>query len=498
MRVNNDQYGYRFNEFLNIAERASLAVKRGSKPDVEGEFQETLLFNFHSSLKRYSDSLSSHYLEIGPDINSRLERVEHKIHRLNYLSGMLAEINGIQSLISKNEKGQLEHAYFEFVDLSDPEYKIDRQLSQSDIQPYLVTLNRYVTMVKETIEGIKQNTEATAQADLPMSADRRPKPEDSTLDIPDKYLDYLVAKNGVAILKHAFRPTDDEREGFDHVDYNEETETKTYYDRDYETGEYIETKRVFAEQILRILLHEVNNFKSLVDHSIAATKSAEEARFYVDKLASRLKYLVKLSKTNKSAAKYENINKALKACIRFLYEKYAGFCPEQDIMVIEILKESKLVLDKPKQELLGQPKSPRMFRWRKEPNQRLTVLLHELLSGSFIEKMELALFAKVFEGGYTDHRPGIKWIDKPKNNAGINKVTLLYLFKRLAEAELIDLDYDSPEMVGRLEYIFIDSNGGRLKNWTQSKKSVKDGVGQTPQRKEIDRIVSLLASESAI
>lgn len=498
MRVNNDQYGYSFNEFLNIAERASLALKIESKPDSEGEFQETVLFNYHSSLKKYSDSLSSHYLEIGPSINNILERIELKLHRLNYLSGMLAEIKGIQSLIARNEQGQFEHAYFEFADLSDPEYKTDKHLTQSDIQPYLTTLNRYVKMVKDTIGGIKKNTEATTQEDLPIPMNRRPKQEDATLDIPDKYLDYLVSKNGIAILKQAFRPTNDEYEGFDHIDYDEETETKTYYDRDYETGEYIESKRVFSEQILRILLHEVNNYKSLVDQSIAATKSAEEAKFYVDKLASRLKYLVKLSATNKLATKYENINKALKACIRFLYEKYEGFCPEQDETVIEILKESKLILDKPKQELLGQPKSPRMFRWIKEPNQRLTVLLHELLSGSFIEKVELPLFAKVFEGGYTDHRPGIKWIDKPRNNTGVNKVNLLYLFKRLAHADLIDIEYDSPEMIGRLEYIFTDSSGGRLKNWTQSKKSVKDGLRETTQRKEIDKIVSLLASRSTI
>lgn len=498
MRVNNDQYGYSFNEFLNIAERASLGLKREPKPDVEGEFQEAILFNYHSSLKKYSDSLSARYLEIGPSISGILERIELKIHKLNYLTGMLAEVNGTQSLISRNEKGQFEHAYFEFVDLSDQENLSDTPLSQSDIQPYLITLNRYINMVKETIEGLKTNIDATAQSDLPVPPNLRSKPEDSTLDIPEKYFDYLIVKNGVGIIKHQFLPTDDEREGYDGISYDEKTETKTYYERNYETGDYDETKVVFSQLLLRILYKEVNNFKSLVDEKIAATKNIEEVQFYIELLVSRLKYLIEISKIDKTALKYENIHKALKACIRYVHEKYAQFCPEPDLLVLEILKESRLSLDKPKQMLLSEPKSPSMFRWTKVPNERLTFLLHDQLSGSFIEKIDLVAFAKIFEGGHPEHRPGIKWIDKSKNNTGVNKVNLLYLFKRLAEEELIDQKFESPEMVGKLGYIFVDSKGKRLKNWTQSRKSINDGVSSTPQRKEIDRIVSLLASESAI
>lgn len=175
---------------------------------------------------------------------------------------MLAEINGTQSLISRNEKGHFEHAYFEFVDLSDRENLTDIPLSQSDIQPHLASLYRYVNMVKETIEGIKQNIEATAQADLPVPVNLRSKPEDSTLEIPEKYFDYLVVKNGVGIIKYQFLPTEDERKGYDGVSYNENTETKTYYERNYETGDYDETKVVFSQLLLRILYKEVHNFKS--------------------------------------------------------------------------------------------------------------------------------------------------------------------------------------------------------------------------------------------
>lgn len=65
-----------------------------------------------------------------------------------------------------------------------------------------------------------------------------------------------------------------------------------------------------------------------------------------------------------------------------------------------------------------------MFRWTKVPNERLTFLLHDQLSGSFIGKIDLALFVKIFEGGHLEHRPGIKWIDKSKNNTGVKIVWL--------------------------------------------------------------------------
>ena len=498
MRENNPIYGYSFNEFLNIAERANLGIKREPKPDVGGGFQVNIMFNFYSSLKKYSDALSSHYLEIGPNANHILDNIELKVHKLNYLTGMLAEINGAQSLIFKNEKGEFEHAFFEFADLSDAEYKDVYKLSQSDIQPYLITLNRYITMVKDVIEGIKKNTEATLQSDLPIPRGLRIKPEDSTLELPDKYFDYLVAKNGVNNLKLQFKPVEDEYGGYDHISYDEESETKTYYDRDYETGDYTETKKVFSHQLLEVLVQELFKFKSLVDQSLAQTNTASDAIFYVEKLVSRLKYLLQLSQTSSFLVKYENIVKALKACLRFLYEKYPAYCPSADFLISEILKDSLLVLEKPKESLLIEPKNPPMFRWTKEPNQRLTILLHELLSGRFIEKIDLTLFAKVFEGGFTDHKPAIKWIDKPRSGAAVNKVSLLYLFKSLADAELIDIRYDTPEMIGRLEYIFTDVNGGRLTNWIQSKKSIRDIKGKTPEREEIDRIVSLLTSELAI
>jgi len=128
----------------------------------------------------------------------------------------------------------------------------------------------------------------------------------------------------------------------------------------------------------------------------------------------------------------------------------------------------------------------------------LTTILHTGLNENFIEKIELTEFAKAFDGGSPERPLGIRWIDKPRSNATVNKVTLLYLFKKLSEAGLIDSWPGTEILQRKLEYVFTDGKGNKLQNWAQSVKNIQVSKTVTHRKKEIDTLVRRMAGNNGV
>jgi hypothetical protein len=240
------------------------------------------------------------------------------------------------------------------------------------------------------------------------------------------------------------------------------------------------------------MIHHANY--GFVNLTQALTK--KKIKLSIEIWLSKLSYLKTALSKGRLFKKYENLTRPIEGLILFLYEKYPTFCPKPDSFAAKLLaKPDNYNLPIATQLALPKTNNPGVFQWQGKDPTRLSLLLHEKLNKRFIKEINLEQFHVVFSGGLPEKVPSITWIDKTPNDKHTSKVTLLYLFRKLSDAKLIDVSFNSQEMLKKLSFIFRDHEGNTLENFIQSKKNLDDGKkGQTSVKRELDEIVKLLLS----
>ncbi len=495
--MNDFTYSYSAYEFSELINSASMTLSIEQDAETEEKI-ERIKFRYFDTPEKLERSLSSLLSKAINEIREILSDLYYKLDKLNYLSKHLVDVQSLAMLFKIDYEGNIEHRNFSFSNVSEDESFQKAKYGQECIQQYLSIVLRYQKKAESYLLELKRNIEVISQQDIPLPAYMLPKNYTSTIPQPEKFFDYLIHWQGLEHMKTNFIPTADDADHYEQVSYDPETETKEigYWDPNEEEFETTTTK--FSDVLLNKLYAEYYVTVDLIDQHINSCKTEEEIKLFLKILVGRLRFLLAYGDKKEVVKKYENIGNAIKAIVRYIFDKYGAFCPEQDGFIKEIASASKLfVSEQPAIKLITQPTSPSMFIWKSLNPDALTLPLHTKLNKNFIADIDLVTFSQAFSGGSPDRAVGIRWIDRPSNKAVINKVTLLYLFKLLSDNDLIDISYESPEMMRKITFIFSDSQGGRIENLLQSKKNVKATKTITHRKKELEEIVEHLTSTAA-
>lgn len=481
---------YAFKDFIEVIEDASASYHEitANNSGVTGETR----FNMFPSIDKYQVSLKSIFSRMVREIDESVNERYAKLEKLNLLSRHLIEVKSLQDLYHTGS-GNITHQAFTFSNLATSSELKKTIIEQEQVQGYLSAGFNMVIKIQRYIEELKHNVELTRQEDFVLPASMAPDPNESSLENPMAYFEYLIAKNGVFRLLNDFKPSEDDY-GYGYIGYDEETQTKTSEEQDPETGEWETLSYKFADHLYSILVRQFNKAKDCMDTAVHKFTNKKGIKLAIELWLSQLTYLKTALDQNKYLKKYEVMGKPVEAMIRYLYEKYGSFCPKPNKLAQTLLEKSKLYeLPEAKQLALPQAIQPGMFRWLKGDPQRNSFLLHGALNKSFIQDTTLDDFHVIFAGGYPDESFKIRWIDRTPNGKHINKVTLLYLFKQLADKGLIDIPFDSKEMFVRLSRIFVDGKGQMLNNLPQSKANVLNAKKEdTDAKSEIDKMIRAL------
>ncbi|HEY8783425.1 MAG TPA: hypothetical protein VIM16_17495 [Mucilaginibacter sp.] len=482
-----------YREFAEITETAAVTfqqVEGGGKDKAAGE----LRFNLFTSPEKYETSLQRHYAAIVSELEAAIADKYLKIEKLNFLSQHIIEVSALNDLIIDAPEG-IRHLNFSFANLAKDKSLKAASFSQTDVQHYLIKMRHYVTKLHRYLHELKHNIEITRQTDFVLPQHMVPNPNESSTENPLAWFEYLITKNGLDFLRNYFKPSEDDFE-YGYSTYDEDTEVKTDVQQDPETGEWETLTYKFADFLLNRLSKEFYKSRDMMELVVNKADSKKKIKLALVLWLSKLSFLKASIEKNKQFKKYEVLPRPIEGLIRYLYEKYHRFCPKPDNIARTIIEKSSISqLAAPKTLALPEANHPGVFRWMKNEAFRNSTLLHAKLNTVFIADMTLEAFHKVFSGGTPTDFQTIKWIDRTPNELHSNKVTLLYLFKRLSEAGLIDVDYEATDMLKKLYYVFRDHKGGFLENLLQSRKNVETSKKKNnPIRKEIDNIVGVLLS----
>ncbi|WP_345952997.1 hypothetical protein [Mucilaginibacter sp. PAMB04168] len=487
--------GYHFREFLDLTQQANLTLKTEPNP-VSGGLQEDIRFNYFERSDKYKKSLAVSFKLASEEIEVALFQNYERAKKLDFITRHLTELELTAKMLSKNTGGVVEHSEFSFIDISDDEIFKIKTLGNIDAQEFLKALDMYNFKFKYFLEGLRDNVKASNQVDFPLPPNMITDPNEATKENPLCRFEFLICNSGIIQLRNSFKPSEEDYDGYEHLSYDPNTETKTFGDIDPLTGEWETYTQKFSDVLLNQLSKEFLKCKTLIDQHVNGLLNEEATVFFFKLTLDKLRYLLGTYDRTTSLLKYTDVLKPIRGLIKYCYEKYKSFCPnpEDDELLSACLKDSKLYQLKESPAIL-QISAPRpgVFLWKDPASAaRLTTVLHDGLNTIFIDNVELTIFSQAFDGGNPPSALGFKWIDKPKSGSVVNKVTLLYLFKLLEDKGLLDCQYGSAVFLRKIEYIFKDPKGKALSNWPQSLKSVKEGK-LTPQKKMIDELVSKMA-----
>lgn len=479
-----------FREFAEITEFAAVTyqqVDSGAKGKLTGE----LKFNFYTDPEQYESALKSRYVELVTELEGAISDKYLKIEKLNFLSQHIIEAAALNDLIVVSAEGIL-HLNFKYTNLTTLKNLKAVTFNQGDVQGYLVKTRHYITKLQRYLAELKHNLEITKQEEFNLPGHMLADPNQSSLENPLAWFEYVVFKNGLDALRNYFKPSQDEHD-YGYASYDEKTETKTNEQQDPETGEWETTTYRFQDFLLNRLYKEFYKTRDLMETVISQGKSKKQIKLAFTFWLSKLFYLKATIEKGEQVKRYEAMPKPIDAFIRYLYEKYPAFCSKPG-------KTAKGLLEIPENKQLAEPRQlslpaaahPGVFRWIKNEPAKNSMILHTKLNGVFIENISLENFHKAFVGGLPENI-NIRWIDRSTNNLHVNKVTLLYLFKSLSENGLIDVGFDDPEMFRKLTFIFRDPDGKTLDNFKQSKQSLLSAKKpKTYMKTQIDAIIKAM------
>ena len=482
---------YSFKDFIEVIESAAVTYHQIDLPEgdtLTGEIR----FNLFSSIEKYQSSLKNIFSRMVKEMDEAVKNRYPKLEKLNFLSLHITEVAALKDLF-QTKSGKTTHQTFTFNNLTVDEQLNKIVLKQDELQLFLNAGLNMVIKFQRHFDELKRNVELIKQEDFELPPSMNPDPNEATYDNPLAYFEYLISKNGVFKLLRDFKPSEDEYD-YGYVSYDDDTQTKNYEEQDLETGEWDTVTYKFSDHLYSILVKQFNQAKSFMDLAVNKAETKKRIKLSITLWISILTYLKGQVELNNNFKNYEILARPIKSLITYLYEKYGDFCPEPNKIAQELLKTSKQYqLPESKPLAIPQLSQPAMFRWTKGLAEKNSTTLHAVLNKNFIQNIELTDFHKAFSGGYPEHNYKIRWVDMTPNGKHTNKVTLLYLFKKLAGHGLIDLPFESPELIIRLGRIFQDHKGQPLVNLPQSKSGLSKAKKEfTHAKSQLDKVIAVL------
>lgn len=483
-----------FIEFLHLIDTAEVFLReKTGKASVNTDIANEIIFNNTTSTKQYENSLIRKFEFACEEIEMLINDTALKNEKINILNRFIIEVNSIRKALVRTNNG-LRHSRFSFTNTLG-KVPDSKNYSDDDFQEYYSWMDTFMDKAIDFLDLFKKNIELTAPDQFPKPFYLNPSPNDSTLENPIAAFDFLIVDKGIIHLRNTFFPL----ESSDHQEeilYDLQNEIKTIKERDQETFDWKEYKYSFKNVVVARVRKELEKSKRFIDKNVSDKIEKKDLLLYFEILMDHLEYLRNISENNTDFQRYCQPLNPIDELINYVHNKYPSFqllhkSHFVDSAVSGVIRNPD---DLKRSELKDNLSSsnPGAFNWARPEPERLSILLHNFLNNRFISNIDLDKFHLAFSGKHLPIPLEIKWIDKPPSNASVNKVSLLYLFKRLSEEKLIDTEYDSSEMDQKLTFIFVDNDGKRLENLVQSRVNVKSAKSKTHAKKAIDGIIKTL------
>jgi hypothetical protein len=438
--------------------------------------------------------LAKEYNSSCDEVERTIDDIYIKTEKLALLARMVVEIESCQRLL-KYESGIYTHKRYSFSNISkDHTYKAT-QLDETGFQEFYFWMEHYLQKMHGFLTQLKRSTEGIAQSEFRLPSSSQPDPNASSIIKPFAFFDYLFQRNGISQLRRNFIPTEEDYDYHPYMHYDPKTEILTTQEQDGETGEWEEYKQSFRDKLFNRIYREFLNSRQLFDEHIDSLKTLDEINLFVRLSVGRIKYLLSTLDKSPDAKKYDFLPRPLKGLIKYLYERYEGFCPPKDDMVNDLLaknNDAQLQQAPLSKALPPAHRGVQTFRCLKKTEEGFALLLHSQLNENCLidSNTDLQTLRNAFNGSRQDNPLRIRWIDKGKNKQ-VNKQTLLYLLNELAAAGLIAEDTDNKTFLKRVHFIFADGAGEPLQNLEESNASSgKFKKAKTSAKRAIDAMIS--------
>lgn len=497
----NGRFGNNMGEFLNKVNSASVTYK-GSAIEIDNKTTDNseIRFNFSLSITNYRSLLNKYYDNSISELEGTLSETYNKFDKLFLIVQLIAEVESFSGLLTKATDGEYSHKLFEFYNLSEDKKEKVKIYTETNFQEYYKWMEHYLKKMLSFLINLKEITEKTDQTDFVLPPLMLINENTSTKENPLTYFEYLFTRQGFFQLKQSFIPSEEDCYR-DDLYYNSSTETITHQYQDYETGEWEESTTIFKDFYFKRLTSEFLISRKNIDDHICDLKDETSIIFFLKLTLSKLKYILISINRNNEAKKYEDSKRPINGLIKFIYEKYAVFVPQE--MLGEKVKDDSVENNKPlipQQNYLSPPKKTvTTFKWNSKSDMALSTALWQSLKDAAIISKSTALdvFHKAFNGSTPDNPLRIHWTAIGKNTL-INKCLMFYLLDKLAEKNLIEENTDNRTFISTIGFVFCNSDGELLHNLKQSNSSAsKKRKTKTTDENKIDAIILTLEQIAA-
>jgi len=318
-----------FNDFLNSVKRASVTYKVDTIT-VDGKIEDSpdIRFNLQRTPEKYAENLAKDFNGSCNEIENQLDGTYLKSEKLYQLSRYIIEIGSIQKLLTQNPDGFI-HKNFSFSNISKEEKYKAVTLCQNDFQEYYYWMDYYLQKMHDFLTHMKSLTEIIPQAEFKIPSSMLPDPNGSSVERPFAFFEYLLLRNGIADLRRAFLPSEEDYNFGPPFTYDKKTETITYYEQNHITGEEETSTSSFEKVLLNRTAKEFIGSKRLIEEHVNILKSEEEIKLFFLRTVSSLRHFLKVIVKNKDLKKYNSNELSIKGLIRYCYDRYEPFLREQ-------------------------------------------------------------------------------------------------------------------------------------------------------------------------
>lgn len=489
------RFGDEFGDFLQLVDRAAVTYKVNPL-EVDGKLDETpdIRFNLQPNISKYIATLAKEFSSSCDDIEKMVDEVYIKSEKLNLLARFIIEIEASQRLLTYSASEGFKHGKFTFSNVSKEEKYQVLKMEEKDFQDYFYWMDHYLKKMHAYLLLLKNSTEIIPQSDFRLPASMITDVNASTIPKPFAFFEYLFQRNGIAHLRKAFIPSQDDYDYHPYIHYDAEAEVITTQEQDNETGEWEEYKQAFKDKLFNRVYKEFLKSRQLFDEYIDTLKTVDEIKLFISLSIGRLRYQLTTLDKNTDAKKYDFLPKPIKGLIKYIYERYEAFCPAKDEMIKELFStenQQQIQQVTPGKALPPVQRGVETFRTLKKTVEGFTLILHQqLIANNFISSdTDMEVLRNAFNGSRQDTPLKIRWLSKGKNGK-INKQTLFYLLNRLAAEGIIAEDTDNKTFLKRIHFIFVDDKGEPLQNLNVSNatsgKFIKD---PTAAKQAIDAVI---------
>jgi hypothetical protein len=498
-----------FNDFLAEINESIITFDFSDRKDLNTKPSCFPLFNLSPSVDSYRKKLSRIFEQLKADIESEIQNDFQKVHKLFQLNLYRGEFQAAQTLLVKTDTGY-RHEKFTIMGVQNSRIPC-KKVYEVELQDYYQVMKEYADKCKvfleNTLDILKGSDEDTFRRK------RSAEEEEADMD-PFHFLTILYSNNGLPRLRKQFHINEEDVPGAV-ITYDEPTEVLTIKmlesggDDENPWPEWVTVyNKAFVDYLNQYCYKEVEVMKSKLRNHIGNLESIQKAEKYFAMLLDRFDEYKQLINSDNTLRKYPVVANLPYELEGFIRLKYSRFFPvpaeqhlEQKFIIVQpdarpdpVQLSSSIVLSS---EILVNPPAqittnPVLFKWNSELSDELTRILFAELNDNFICDTPFDVFKNAFSGASLNNPLGIRWIDS-RNNGQSNRSSLVYLFRGLYQANLLQGDYNK-ELNKKLAFIFVELDGQQLKNLNNAKNELKTAKTVTHRQKKLDAIIAKLTA----